>query len=80
MHQAIIKASENQREPMPLSNHENSLQFYHILYIFIVVTKIALQFLHSPHTENDLRDKTHSKESEHAHNENNCRGRLELTP
>lgn len=65
---------------MPLSNHENRLQFYHVLYIFIVVTKIALQFLHFPHTETDLGDKTHSKESERAHNENNCRGRHELTP
>lgn len=46
VHQAIgLKSLRN----TPLSNHGNRLQFNHILYIFIVVTRIALQFLHVPH-------------------------------
>lgn len=59
------------REATLLSNHGNRLQFNHILYIFIVVTKIALQFLHVPHMETDLGDITHSKAPEHTHNKSN---------
>lgn len=56
----------------PLSNHGNRLQFNHILYIFIVVTKIALQFLHVPHMETDLEEiKPTAKVPEHTHNKNN---------
>lgn len=69
VHQAIWLKSL--REATPLLNHGNRLQFNHILYIFIVVTKIALQFLHVPHMETDLGDKTHSKVPEHTHNKNN---------